>query len=308
MEVMTVKRKGALALGVIWGVFGLLFSFVVILVSFGVSSLDKYTNLAVCLANSIDYASGTFSAGAYAVAFGGFILAVLGIIGAKISGRQNILGGVFLLGSAAGVFLLYYLPFLFSNVGVITNLGDVFDAGMADLAVIGFLAVIATLLGAAGGVLAFTYGREKQAGQKYGAYGQQYAPPYRQPQYGQQYGQYQQPQYGQPQQQYSQPQPPQYGQTQQPYGQSQQPQYGQYYQQPPYAQPQYGQQYKQYGQQPQYRQPYPQQPAAQPFAAPAQQEQPAAPDAAVRPSEPDAAPPVPDAPEQNTAEPERPAE
>lgn len=271
-----MKGKGALVLGVIWGIFSLLYSVIVILVSLGMTFFGKFSNLAICLANSIDYTSGTFSPGAYAIAFGGLVLAVLGIVGAKIARKQNILGGIFFLGSVAGVFLLYFLPFLFSNEGVITNMSAAFDAAMAELVVIGFLALLVTILGIIGSILAFASGSAKKAAAGYGAYGQPYGqpqygqqPPYaQQPQYQQPYGQ--QPQYGQ--QQYQQPyaQQPQYGQQQ--YGQpqyQQQPQQYQQYRQPQYqppVQPQYQQQPQQYQQPPQQQYQPPVQPEAQPAA------------------------------------------
>lgn len=241
MEVRAVKHKGVLALGLIWGIFSLLFSAVVILVSFGISALGNFSGLAVCLAGSA--LSGTFSIGAYAIAFGGLVLSVLGVVGAGISRRQNVLGGIFFLGSVAGVFALYYLPYLFSDMGVFTNLSAVFNAGMAELAVIGFLAMFVTVLGAIGGVLAFTLGHAKQAAhyaEPYRQYGQPYAQP--QQQYGQPYAQpYGQP-YAQPQQQYGQP----YQQYQQPYAQPYQ-----QYQPYAYGQPQQqNQQYRQPAQQP----------------------------------------------------------
>lgn len=270
-----MKQKGALALGVIWGVFSLLFGAVVMLVSFGLNFFGNFSSLAVCLANSIDYASGTFSVGAYAIAFGGLVLSVLGMAGAAISRRHNILGGMFLLGSVAGVFALYYLPFLLSDAGVFINMADVFNAGMAELVVIGFLAAVATVLGAIGGVLAFASGSEKAA--QYAAYGQ----PFGQQQYAQGYGQpYQQPYAGQYQQQ---PQQYQYGRPfgQQPYAQG----YGQQQYQQPYAGQYQPQQYQQQSYAGQY-QAY-QTPAAQPAA-------PAAPEApqAITPevSQPEAAP------------------
>lgn len=257
-----MKKSGALASGLIWGIFSVLFGAVVVIVLFGGAQfLGNFKYLALCISENYD--NSGFTAAAYLIAIGGFVLTLLGFTGALLSRKKNVIAGLLMLISVIGVFILYYMKFLFGESGgMITNIGLAFDYGMADIAVIAILALLLTLVGLVGSILAFASGKKPSYAGQYGAYvqpqpyGQPYQQQYGQQPYRQQFTQPQQP-YGQPYQHQPYGQP--YAQPQQ-YGQPQQQFYGQPYQ-PPYGQPYYAQ--------PQYQQPVqppaaPQQPATEP--------------------------------------------
>lgn len=213
-----MRKAGVIAFGTIWGVFSMMFGVVVLMILFlekdAAYSLGKFFGLGVCLYNSID-ATG-FTTAAYIIGLGGFALVLLGCIGIDVSRRSGIAGGVLMLISVTGVFLLYFLPLTFGSGGLIPNLDKAFEYDMTEIAVIALVSLVATLFGLIAAILAFIPAKPRYA--QYGAYAKPYQP-YGQPQYGQPYAQpYQQPQYGQP---YQQP----------PYGRPYQPQY----QQPPSA-------------------------------------------------------------------------
>lgn len=211
-----MKKTGAIALGAIWGIFGMLFGIVVLIILFlgqdAFYSLGDLAMFGVCLFSSADISG--FTAAAYIIAIGGFALIILGMIGFSISRRHNIAGGTLTLISVIGVFFLYYLPLTFTySGGVLAHIRDARTTEQIIVVAAALLSLLVTMLGLIGSILAFLPGKARYA--QYGAYAQPFQPPY-----GQQSQQPYAYPYGQPQQIYGQPQ--QYGQPYQPYAQPQQ--------------------------------------------------------------------------------------
>lgn len=206
------KKSVATVFGALFGIFSLLFSFVVLFVLLApidaLKALGSYTSLAVCLFDPAANVIISLNNASYIIGLGGFVLAIIAIIAAGMR-KHYIASGVLLLLSTIGVFILYYLPLLFGfNGGMIGSLlNGSFDFGAstegAILMAIALASILFTLFGIIGAIISF-FPKQVSFGQSYQQpYGAPYPPQYGQPPYGAPYP----PQYGQ-QPQYQPPQNP----------------------------------------------------------------------------------------------------
>ncbi len=151
-----MKRTAPSALGNIWGVFSILYGLVVMFVLLApkeIGLLGEYFRFTQCILAHMD-SINSFSAAGYVIGIGGFVLSILGLAGAGISRKYNVLGGILLLTSSLGLFILYYIPVLFGTNGVLATLEKLVDFGMIGIVIISFITIAVTLLGLAGGILA----------------------------------------------------------------------------------------------------------------------------------------------------------
>lgn len=180
-----MKRSAPAALGNIWGMFSILYSLVILFVLIAPEEIGLFGIYSVFTQSILSHMNNinSFSTAGYVIAIGGFILSIIGLIGAGISRRQNILAGILLLVCSFSVFILYYVPFLFGANGVLLNMDVYINFGMREIVIISFLTIAVTFLGIIGGVLAFIPKKAPKQTFSGAGYGQQ---PYGQPPYGQQ--------------------------------------------------------------------------------------------------------------------------
>lgn len=170
-----LKKPVSTVFGALFGIFSLLFSFVVLFVLFdpldAISVLGPFISLAACLLNPAANIIISLNHGAYIIGLGGFVLSIVAICASGMR-RHYITSGVLLLISTIGVFVLYYYPLLFGfNGGLIGSLlSGGFDFGAsteaAVLMVIALAALLFTILGFIGAIVSF-YPRKAVYGQPY---------------------------------------------------------------------------------------------------------------------------------------------
>jgi hypothetical protein len=185
------KKSAATVFGSLFGIFSLLFSFIVLFVLLApndsLKALGSYFSLAVCLFNPAADIIVSLNHASYFIGLGGFVLVIVALTAAGMR-KHYIASGILLLISTIGVFILYYYPLLFGfNGGVIGSIiqdGFNFNGLSTDsiiLMSVSLATLLFTLFGIVGAIISFF---PKQV-----SFGQTYQQPYgapNPPQYGQQ--------------------------------------------------------------------------------------------------------------------------
>ena len=137
-------RTSPVVLGFIWGMFSMLLSFAVISV-FASFKLDLF-----------GFPLFAYNAQTQYIIIGAvFLLSVLGAVGAGIVHRLNKLGGAFLLFSSTGVAFFLFVPILTQSFSFAPLERFGIAIGPFALLITNFVIIVMTMVGLAGGILAF---------------------------------------------------------------------------------------------------------------------------------------------------------
>jgi hypothetical protein len=137
-------RTSPVVLGFIWGMFSMLLSFAVISV-FASLKLDL-----------MGFPLFAYNAQTQYIIIGAvFLLSVLGAVGAGIVHRLSKLGGAFMLFSCTGVALFLFVPVLTQSFSFAPLERFGIAIGPLALLITNFVIIVMTMVGLAGGILAF---------------------------------------------------------------------------------------------------------------------------------------------------------
>ena len=137
-------RTSPVVLGFIWGMFSMLLSFAVVSV---------FASLQVVFTGFPMFAYNGETQ--YIIIAAVFLLSVLGAIGSGVVPRFPKLGGVFILLSCCGVALLMFVPVLMQSFSFAPLEAFGIKITPLILLIIDFTLIVFTVIGLAGGVLAF---------------------------------------------------------------------------------------------------------------------------------------------------------